>query len=295
MNDKITIDDSLCTKCRVCAEICPNGIFRTETGLTTVRPERVQLCVSCGQCMAACPESAIQVDGLDYSRDFSDLPENDDADVHFDKLIRSRRSVRSFKDKPVPRDKLEQIVSAVTFSPPSFPPIKTALVVVQDKQMIRESLPYMVDLYDKLLKGLKHPVAKFFIKKEVGPYRMRTIQNHIIPMFSIKLPFMKDGTEDSITRNAPAMILFHADRNSENYRTDIYIALAYALLKAHSLGLGATAIDLIPPAIEKSPRLKILFRIPDQNEVVAAMILGYPKYKYRRAINRQLSSVTWIN
>jgi hypothetical protein len=90
------------------------------------------------------------------------------------------------------------------------------------------------------------------------------------------------------------MILFHADKRSDNFRSDIFIALTFALLNAHSLGLGATAIDLIPPAIERTPYLKQLFQIPEENEVVASMILGYPKYKYRRAIQRQLKGIKWI-
>ena len=61
-------------------------------------------------------------------------------------------------------------------------------------------------------------------------------------------------------------------------KADIVIALGYALLKAHSLGIGATAIDLIPPAIERTPYLRQLFQIPEENEVVASMILGYPKH-----------------
>lgn len=294
MNNKITIDDTLCKKCKVCVEICPNGIFKTENNRTAVKSERDELCFLCGQCMAACPEKAIQVLGLDYDKDFFDLPEVIDTDVSFDRIIQSRRSVRAFKDIPVPRDKLEQIVNALTFAPPGFPPLKTEIVVVQDKQLIKESLPYMVNLYDKLIKGLKHPMAKYIIRRQIGTKRMQTIQNHIVPMFNIKLPFMKNGTEDAITRNAQAMILFHANKQSDNYKTDIFIALAYALLKAHSLGIGATAIDLIPPAIEKTPYLKKLFQIPDENEVVASMILGYPKYKYKRAIQRQLKSITWI-
>jgi hypothetical protein len=105
---------------------------------------------------------------------------------------------------------------------------------------------------------------------------------------------MKKGTEDAITRNAQAMILFHANKQSDNYTTDIFIALAYALLKAHTLGIGATAIDLIPPAIERTPYLKQMFKIPKENVVVASMILGYPKFKYKRAIQRQLKNITWI-
>jgi len=291
MKKEITIDNTLCKKCKVCVEICPNGIFRMDNNLTSVKSERIELCFMCGQCMAACSEKAIQVEGLDYNKDFFELPETINS---FNALIQSRRSVRAFKDAPVPKDKLEQIVNAISFAPPSFPPLKTEIVVIQDKQLIKKSLPLMINMYDNLLKGLKNPMVRLIIKRKAGSEKFQMIQNHIIPMFNIKLPFMKNGTEDAITRNAQAMILFHADKQSDNYKTDIFIALGYALLKAHSLELGATAIDLIPPAIERTPYLKQLFQIPKENEVVASMIIGYPKHKYKRAIQRQLKSITWI-
>ena len=110
----------------------------------------------------------------------------------------------------------------------------------------------------------------------------------------IRLPDLKAGVEDTITRNAPAMIIFHADKEAENYREDIYIALTYGFLAAHSLGLGGSAMDLIPPPIERNKELRKMFSIPDNNEVVGSMIVGFPKYKYRRAIKRELKSVTWI-
>ena len=291
MKKEITIDSTLCKKCKVCMEVCPNGIFRTDNNLTSVKSERIELCFLCGQCMASCSEKAIQVLGLDYNKDFFDLPEIINS---FDTLIQSRRSVRAFKKIPIPKDILEQIVNALTFAPPSFPPLKTEIVVVQDKELIEQSLPHMVNWYDNLMKRLKNPVVKFIIRRKAGSDRFQTIQNHVVPMFNIKLPSMINGTEDAITRNAQAMILFHADRHSDNYREDIYIAIGYALLKAHSLGIGASAIDLIPPAIERTPYLKNLFQIPEENEVVASMILGYPKHKYKRAIRRQLKTVTWI-
>lgn len=291
MKKEITINSTICKKCKACVEVCPNVIFQTNNNLTSVKSERIELCFMCGQCMAACPEKAIQVAGLDYSKDFFDLPETINS---FNSLIQSRRSVRAFRDIPVPKDLLEQIVNAITFAPPSFPPIKTEIIVIQDKQLIKESLPHMINLYDNLMKGLKNPIIKHIIHRKIGQERFRVIQNHIVPMFNIKLPFMKKGNEDAITRNAQAMILFHANKQSDNYTTDIYIALAYALLKAHTLGIGATAIDLIPPAIERTPFLKQMFKIPKENKVVASIILGYPKFKYKRAIQRQLKSITWI-
>jgi NAD-dependent dihydropyrimidine dehydrogenase PreA subunit/nitroreductase len=291
MKIEIAIDDTLCRKCKICLEVCPNGIFQAINTYTSVKSERIELCILCGQCMAACPEKAISVTGLDYNKDFFDLPETINS---FNALIQSRRSVRAFKDIPVPSDLLEQIVSAISYAPPSFPPIKVEITVIRDRQLIKEALHHMINLYDKLMQGLGNPAAKLIIRRKIGQERFRVIQNHIVPMFKIKLPFMKAGTEDAITRNAPAMILFHANRQSDNYAADIYIALGYALLKAHTLGLGATAIDLIPPAIERTPVLKQMFKIPTENEVVASMILGYPKFTYKRAIQRKLKSITWI-
>jgi NAD-dependent dihydropyrimidine dehydrogenase PreA subunit/nitroreductase len=291
--DNINIDLDLCINCKVCVETCPNGIFALNGHLHTI-PERVPLCVECGQCMAVCPEMAIKVNGLEYEKDFFNLTNNDYLEPAFQSLIESRRSIRVFKDKPVPIEKLEEIVNAISFSPPSFPPLKIELTVVQGKETIKKALPYMIELYENLMKNLKNPIGRYFVKKATGKDKFRVIKNHIVPMFAIKLKPMKDGLEDDITRNAQAMILFHANRNADNYVEDIYVALSFGLLKAHSIGIGATAIDLIPPAVERSAKLREMFKIPKDNVVIASMILGYPKYRFRRGIKRKLKNVNWL-
>ncbi|HEX2968232.1 MAG TPA: nitroreductase family protein [Bacteroidales bacterium] len=291
MDTSISINRDLCKKCLTCTEICPNVIFIRDQEAAEIRQERVNLCIKCGQCMAACRDKAIQISGLDYERDFFDLPEIINS---FDALIQTRRSIRAFKDKPVPADILEQIATAASFAPPSFPPHKTEITIIKDKETVRKSLPYMVDLYENLMKRMKKPVQRFFIERIAGEEQYKLLRNHIVPMFSVKMPFMKAGTEDAITRNAQALMLFHSDGRSENYNTDIFIALTYALLKAHTLGIGATVNDLIPHAVDKSPELRKMFKIPTRNVVVASLVLGYPKYRYRRGIKRQFKSVTWI-
>jgi len=189
---------------------------------------------------------------------------------------------------------LEKIVQAMTFAPPSFTPIKTEIVVVQDTQVIRQALPYMIQVYDGLVTRMRQPIARYFIQRKVGKAKFKTIENHMVPLMKSRLPELKLGVEDTITRSAPAMILFHADRNAENYETDICIALTYGFLAAHALGLGGSAMDLIPPAIQNNQELRKMFSIPDNNNVVASMILGYPKYRYQRGIKRELKSVAWI-
>jgi ferredoxin len=295
MENSISIDQQTCRACGLCSEVCPNKILsKNPLGGITFRQDRLQFCMKCGQCMAICPTKSIRIEGLSYSRDFFEIPEKLALEAPFFNMITSRRAIRNFKDQPVPKELLEKLVQAITFAPPGFTPIKTEIVVVQDTEIIRKALPYMIKLYEDLLRAMGNPIGRLFIRREVGKEKFNTIKNHLIPLLKSRLPELKRGEEDTLTRYAPAMIVFHASKTAENYETDAYVALTYGFLAAHALGLGGSAMDIIPPAIQHSPELRKMFSIPDGNQVVASMILGYPKHHYQRGIRRALKSVTWI-
>jgi len=223
-----------------------------------------EACTACGLCADVCPVPIIE---KDYNN-------------------------RVFKDRPVPRKLLEKIVQAIAFAPPGFPPLKTELVVVEDSEVIRRALPGIIAFYENLAAAMKNPVSRFFIRRKAGASAFKTLETHVIPMMKSRLPDLKRGVSDTITRNAQAMILFHAARDAENYETDAYIALTYGLLIAHELGLGATATDFIPPAVEHSPALRRIFSIPKENVVVSSMILGYPRYRHLQGITCDLKRAT---
>lgn len=295
MDNTHSINQETCKVCGLCAEVCPMKIMiKNDSSGIAFRHDRLPLCMKCGQCMAICPTQSFVVKGLSYSKDFLESSDPIAPDIVFFNMIATRRAIRNFKDKPVPKELLEKIIHAITFAPPSFTPIKTEITVIQDTDVIRRALPYMIKVYDELVTAMNNPIARLFIRQKVGSVMYKTIKNHVVPLMKSRLPELKLGVEDTLTRYAPAMILFHADRNAENYETDIHIALTYGFLAAHALGLGGSAIDLIPPAIQKNQKLKRMFSIPEGNIVVGSMILGYPKYRYQRGIKRELKSVSWI-
>ena len=295
MKSQISINRDICNTCGLCEQICPNRIIaKDSTAEISFRPDRLHLCIKCGQCMAVCPSQAIVVDGLLYERDFFSLPMGAAGDLPFLEMIKTRRAIRVFKNQPVPKELLERVVEAIAFAPPGFTPLKTELTVVQDTAVIRQALPEMIKVYDYLIKAMGNPIARFFIRRKVGAATFGTLKRHVVPLMKSRLPELKQGTEDTITRYAPAMIIFHAHRDAENYQEDICIALTYGFLAAHAIGLGGSAMSIISPAIQRSPALRKLFSIPDTNVVVGSIILGYPKYRYQRGIKRNLRSVTWI-
>jgi NAD-dependent dihydropyrimidine dehydrogenase PreA subunit/nitroreductase len=290
---EITISDS-CKKCRVCVELCPNLIMKVnEQGQIVPQAERRHLCIECGQCMAACSSKSISAGSLSYDNDFFEAPHAENAAAAYDYLIQTRRSVRNFKDKAVEKEVFEKIVQAISFAPPAFPPIKFSIMAINDRELLKKSLPLYISMYEGMMKMMKNPIPRFFIRRAAGGPRFKIIQNHLMPILEADMPLMKNGSEDTLMRHAPAMILFLQEKNSEDIQADVYIAATIATLAAHAYGLGSTIVDIIAPAIQRTPGLRTMYNIPEDKDVVAALILGYPRYKYHRAVKRKIPSVLW--
>ena len=287
------IDQHTCGQCGLCAAVCPNKIIERTKTEVAFRSDRLHLCIHCGHCMAICPTESVHVESLSYD-DFFDLSGKDfDAEAFFH-WIATRRSIRAFRDESVPRELLQQIVDAVSEAPMGFPPHKTKITIVSDRRILEKAVPLFTQFYEDLVKWMNNPLMRFFIRRKLTEEKYNTIANHVLPVMETRLPDMKERREDLITRNAPALLLFHADRGSENHSEDVWIALAYGLLAAHALGLGATAIGLVPPAVEQNQALRSLFQIPEGDEVLASMIVGYPRHRFRKGIKRNLAEVKWL-
>ncbi len=74
--------------------------------------------------MAICTSKAILFNELSYERDFIDLPHNNinyDSFIHF---LANRRSVRNFKDKPVPNEVITKIIKSIDYAPYGAEPKK---------------------------------------------------------------------------------------------------------------------------------------------------------------------------
>ncbi|MBW2017754.1 MAG: nitroreductase family protein [Deltaproteobacteria bacterium] len=289
------INQETCERCGLCVEICPDRIIgKNKSDDIYFRKDRFALCMRCGHCMAICPAKSVIVPGLSYEKDFFDLPKGDVDWKSFFTLISTRRAVRTYKKKPVPRDVLEKIAEAISLAPMGFPPHKIEITIISRRDDIEKALPFMVKFYEDLQNWISNPVSRFFMKRRLRPEVFNTLRNHVVPMMKIRLPDMKNSGEDIFTRGAPVLFLFHANRGAENHSEDLFIALTYGFLAAHALGLGATAVSLVPPAVERIPELRNLFKIPDENEVLGSFITGYLRHRFKRGIRRQLGGVTWV-
>jgi nitroreductase/Pyruvate/2-oxoacid:ferredoxin oxidoreductase delta subunit len=289
-----SINHSSCVNCELCIVICPAGIIsRKENGEIFFREDRVDVCIKCGHCMAMCGHKSISVEGLSYEKNFRKVPDKIiDPDQLMDFLL-TRRSVRIFKDRPVTQDTLEKVVEMISTVPFGVHPDNVHITAVNDKKMIEKALPVMAEMYRQMDKFFRTPILGGLMLKIMPKETANTLKNFIMPHIAKGFYIHPEETDD-IARNAPAMIIFHAPKGAEEHTVDAHICLTYAFLAAHSLGLGATTIGLISPAISRTKSLRKLFRIPDGNDVVATVIIGYAKYSFKHAIVRPKANVTYV-
>lgn len=288
-----TINIDLCKKCKLCIEICPcNIIGINENEEVHFIKERESICLHCGQCMAICSTKAISVNGLSYIDDFVDLPDNNIDYDNFIGFLSTRRSIRNFKDKAVSDEMLLKILESISYAPYGAEPEKINITVVNNREKIETALPYISKFLDNIVKWVDNPIASFMIKRKKGQETFNTIKNHLYPISksgNYKLEF-----GDRITRNAPALIIFHAEKGAEEHTNNSLIYATYSILAANAIGLGATMIGVVPAAINKVPEVRELFHIPKENEAIMSVIIGYPKYKYQRTIQRKKQNIELI-
>ena len=98
---------------------------------------------------------------------------------------------------------------------------------------------------------------------------------------------------DVILRNAPVIIVAHADKGHRAAPFACTIALTYMELAATSMGLGCCWAGYFYAAATTFPAMSDALSLPEGKMSFGAMMLGYPKFQYHRLPLRNPPSIIW--
>jgi len=290
---KNKIDHDKCKKCKLCIEVCPvNIIGIDENGLVNFIHEREEICLECGQCMAICSTNAVKISKYSYETDFYELPTEGFNFPEYKDFVSTRRSVRNFKDKPVEKETIKQLLEVLQYAPYGAEPNKVEISIINNRKKIEEILPLTEKFLDDIINWVDNPIVSRIIKLKKGMETYNTLKNHLYPMSKLGNYKLKYG--DRITRGAPALMVFHAEKGAEEHTHNALIYATYVMFAIHSMGLGATINGIVPAAINKVYKIRKVFNIPDDHEAVISIICGYTKYKYNKVVKRESKKINWI-
>lgn len=153
--------------------------------------------------------------------------------------IKSRRSIRKFKNSTVDNSTIEKIVEYASYSPSWKNTQVTRYIAIQDSNLLDEiSNNYTPDYNSKIIKNTPVLVAVTLIKGRSG--------------------FERDGS-------------FSTPKEGGWQMFDAGIASQTFCLAAHDLGLGTVIIGIFD-----TEKVAALLDIPEERELVALIALGVP-------------------
>lgn len=273
--DLLRVDEKECKKDGICVAECPMALIKLQedTGYPGIIPGGEKGCIQCGHCVAVCPHGALshsRIPAEDCPRIKPELVINEEQAIQF---LRSRRSIRAFKDKPVEKKKIRGLIEAASYAPTGGNSQLVEWLMVTDKRKIHELAGQTIDIFRRNIQ--ENPQIL-----ESNPY----------------LPMIINAWEagnDSILWNAPVLLVASAPKETPLGVVDLCIALSYLDLLAPTMGLGTCWAGLLQNAIVSSPSLKEFLGVPAEYPNHFPMMLGYPKAKYYRLPGRKPPKITF--
>lgn len=256
----IQIDTSLCSGDTLCVQVCPAKCLRMKNGKAATVPLGENLCIRCGQCVAICPKAAIRVNNVNLDN----LPKaRADMDAErFALFAKSRRSIRNFKDKPVPPEVILDALETARYAPTGSNRQDVEWIVWNDRDKLHDFAAKIIDA----MRGMEG-------------------QERLVSAF--------DKGDDVIFRGAPCAVFNHSGGNYSFSGADCAIAITYLELMLHSMGMGSCWAGYALRMAQMVPSLRDYLGLPSDRQIHGGLMVGYPSFRYQRLPERKPLRVIW--
>jgi len=266
------VDYEKCNTDQICVLECPARIIEmAEQGPVMIEGGE-EVCISCGHCVAVCPEAAIKMDMLSpddcLEIDTALLPNIEQTEL----FLRSRRSIRTYLKKPVPKDVLEKVLAIASAAPTGSNRQPVKWLVFHERKDVETIAAHVVDWMRYVLANHPDVAAAFNMEKILAD-----VENGI----------------DRICRDAPHMVFAYAGKEFGIADADCHTAIAYLELALPSFGAGSCWAGYVSFAASQWPPLAEFLALPDEYTFHGAVMVGFPKFEYKRIPPRNLPDIVY--
>lgn len=165
-------------------------------------------------------------------------------------LLKKRRAIREYEDRSVPQETIEAILKESCLAPNSGNRQEWRFIIVNNREMIKR------------------------ISDESKGNKLKEIENNP----AIYMSKYKDALMDkefNVFYNAPTLILIFSPKDNPTQWVDGALFASYFMFAATVRGLGTCWIGLGNNI--KDPAIKKELGITEELQLVAPVIVGYPK------------------
>lgn len=261
----IKINHEKCIRCGLCVKDCPTVCLNIADDKLNFDENR---CIECGHCTAVCPTTAIFFEDSEKGEIIeSTITISPDSYLNF---IKSKRSIRQFKEKKIEKEKIEKIIEAGRYTATARN-LQDVRYIVLDKS--KEDIRMMV------LENLNEYGKEILKNENLKEY------HRYAKMWQL---MYKHNERDRIFFNSSHAILIVSktpingsivSKNMDNMAT--------------LLGLGSFYSGFLVRASEYSDNIKKYLKLEEDENIIACLVLGYPNVKYFRTVHRKKANIDW--
>lgn len=299
----MALDEESCNSCGLCVQNCPFGCWEMEKGKAPKLKQGHQ-CISCSNCMVCCPNDSISIAETYFVSEgpwatephrmpFKRPLEPRDADgqpdewTAIERAVFERRSVRNFKQKPVPDPLIRRVLEAGRFAPSGGNCQPWRFIVITDRDLIQQ----MDEATWAAASGLNAvynddeqiAVVAQMAEQTPGGFDPRAVQGGMGAIADKSL---------LASLGAPCVILLAADRRAiGGAELAMGIAGQNMNLVANSLGIKACWVGFLTMGL--GPIADKIDLGPNWR-VVSTLVLGWPRFKQEGVVAREYRPVTWL-
>ncbi len=293
------VDAEKCISCGLCIKNCPFKCWKMGDN-DIPKMKETHSCFSCFNCIIACPVDAVSiVEAYHVNEGFFDIQYppikmpmkprdaegNPDEWTAIERVILERRSVRNFKENPVPEPLIRRVLEAGRFAPSAGNQQPWKFTVVTDKALISQ----FEEACHTVLQGIHamynddQAVMNLVGNLPTGAFDPR-VQGGFRCVAQKELP---------IFFNAPVVIFLGCNEKMASPEEHAGICGQNMNLAAKSLGLGScwsnfgATVDLIP-------EIKSKLGYDDTWRIYSTLCLGYPQFRQEGMVPRYFRPVTWF-
>jgi len=294
----VHIDSNRCTGCGLCVSNCPADTL----GLRDNRAVVVQpSCMACGHCAALCPAAAISVTApkntplafTTFATPDHWLPHGHGDLGTIVQLMRSRRSCRSYKEKPVAHALLADLAKIGTTAPSGTNSQGWTFTILPDRASVVALGEEVASYFRRLNRLANAPLLRHLLRLCGKPALDRYYRRHYATTTKALSEWDETG-RDRLFHGATAAILIGGKSGASCPAEDALLASQNILLAAHAMGLGSCLIGFAVEAMRRDARISVRLGLPDDEPIYSIIALGWPALGYQRLTGRQPIAPRWF-